>query len=442
MLLRRVAAAEVCLRDLHAAAPGGLGPWLAQLPREIVGRVVEVDKGFRLGNMAVRMDRDAALSSLRISRPVRNGKQSDDDDEWTCHHIIRLPSLRHLTLFNAPNPSYCLIAAAARCTLLRHLSLTFNVALPRATAYDIEAMSAALSDLTALESLHLAGLGQRSGSVLLPTVTGKLTGLRALRLVWRDDVSHEVQDQVPLLGRLTALRQLGLHNCHDVSRDDGEFPPLLPGGPSSVRISGHTAEWIVQDVLDVFLPMPRKLSILDLSNNSIPVAMNLAQIGAGLTELIVRGSKDTSPGFGCHLRRGIASMQSLQRLDMSGTRTITWLQLVGLFSSLSKGPRALRVLNLSGVTTPMPGFETLPPEGRVEELEQLEQSLRQMRSLQELDLSDNLFNDRVAAAVAASLSALSELAQLDMSKNKLGSPGVAALIAAAGRGGFVCLRVT
>ena len=125
------------------------------------------------------------------------------DDETYHQYIIKLPSLRRLTLFNAPTPVFCLRAAAARCTCLRHLSMTFNVLSNRyskpATAHEVEGMAAALSHLTTLESLHLAGLGQHSGELLLPALTGHLTRLRALRLVWKSD---EVPQQISLLRRV------------------------------------------------------------------------------------------------------------------------------------------------------------------------------------------------------------------------------------------------
>ena len=66
---RSVTEAEQCLRDLHAADPGSLGPNLALLPREIVGRLAQDNKEFRMASVVLRMDRDAALPTLRISRP-------------------------------------------------------------------------------------------------------------------------------------------------------------------------------------------------------------------------------------------------------------------------------------------------------------------------------------------------------------------------------------
>ena len=222
-----VTEAEGVLRDLHSWS---LGPQLVLLPREVVGLIAEAEKGRRMVSRAVCMDRDAVLTRLRISRPSRyrawipyvqlvpegpfvlDDKVPSNFNFWSqspsfCDHtyhnddttyykyILKLPSLRHLTLYNAPTPALCIRAAAARaCTNLQHLYVTFNVRVRDnkgdsllVTAEEAKEMASALVQLTSLKTLHLGGLDPHSSGELIPVVMDHLTGLRALRLVWSSD---------------------------------------------------------------------------------------------------------------------------------------------------------------------------------------------------------------------------------------------------------------
>ena len=268
---------------------------LDALPREIVGRIAcEGGRGCARVHPAIRMDHDAALSHLRIARPgpmdphLRHTDSEDgpppsnaylyphfkptyyDDayhnDDGTYHaYILRLPALRSLTLYNAATPLFCLRSAAARCTLLRHLALTVNVDMMMAAAVSREeavGIAAVLSQMKALETLHIGGLRDRSCAIAEGLAC---PGLRALRLVWTDAPSRTI-------GRLTALRRLGLHVRARSKEDDWpalRLQPLRPLRPlqplqgPALTIEGMAAEAATDALTEALRAMP-SLASLDL----------------------------------------------------------------------------------------------------------------------------------------------------------------------------------
>lgn len=296
-----IADAEGCLRAELARDLGALDA----LPREIVGRIAsEGGRECVRVHPAIRMDHDAALSHLRISRPGPmdphprpRGRQDPveeepptsnsylyphrkptyydnayhNDDGTYQAYILRLPALLSLTLYNAPTPLLCLRSAAARCTLLRHLALTVNVDMMMASSVsraEAVGMAAALSQMTALETLHLGGLRDRSCAIAEGVGRLACPGLRALRLVWTDARSRTVPPPLGL-GRLTALRRLGLHVRAQSTEDD--WPALQPLQPGpTLTIEGMAADAAMDAVTEALRAMP-SLASLDLVDCALGV---------------------------------------------------------------------------------------------------------------------------------------------------------------------------